>query len=88
MKLTERIILYLYRQGSGNPVPRGHVMTAAQGQGYTWEEITEALSEIEQTKAHIGQWTDMETKQRWCCYYEKNDLTRQVQECLDRGSNW
>lgn len=86
MELKERIIDYLRKMNTD--VTRDKLMTVAKKEGYEPDQVYEALKEIADTRANIGQWQDHKTKINYLRWYVPNDLTNQVQECLDRGDDW
>jgi hypothetical protein len=83
--LSERIITYC--KNNGGDIPKEKVEKVAQHYKYTLPQIRSAFRELENV-AHIGQWYDAQTKKSYIRWYEPNDLTNHVQECLDRGDDW
>lgn len=86
MKLKERIINYLEKKDKD--IPRQGLEVLAIKSGYTKESFYETIKDIESTVANIGVWKDRETSVTYLRWYEPSDLTKQVQECLDRGADW
>lgn len=86
MKLQERIIDYLRKKNTD--VDRDDLIAVAEKAGYKRDQVYDTLKEITDTMSNIGQWQDNKTKVNYVRWYEPNDLTNKVQECLDRGDDW
>lgn len=86
MKLQERIIDYLRKKNTD--VDRNDLIAVAEKAGYKRDDVYDTLKEITDTMSNIGQWQDNKTKVNYVRWYEPNDLTNKVQECLDRGDDW
>lgn len=86
MKLQERIIDYLRKKNTD--VDRDDLIAVAEKAGYKRDDVYDTLKEITDTMSNIGQWQDNKTKVNYVRWYEPNDLTNKVQECLDRGDDW
>lgn len=84
--LADRIVNYLQKENKN--VKRIDVQKIAEKYEYTIDEFYIALEVIANTRANIAQWKDDKTKVNYLRYYEPNELTKQVQECLDRGDDW
>lgn len=84
--LKDRLIKYL--KFKDVDIERNDLLVLSTKAGYTKSDFYDALREIENTVANIGIWKDQNTKKTMCRWYEPDDLTRQVQECLERGDNW
>lgn len=86
MKLKARIIDYLRKKNTD--VDRNDLIAVAEKAGYKRDDVYDTLKEITDTMSNIGQWQDKNTKVNYVRWYETNDLTNKVQECLDRGDDW
>lgn len=86
MKLQERIIDYLRKKNTD--VDRDDLIAVAEKAGYKRDQVYDTLKEITDTMSNIGQWQDNKTKVNYVRWYEPNELTAKVQECLDRGDDW
>lgn len=86
MKLQECIIDYLRKKNTD--VDRNDLIAVAEKAGYKRDQVYDTLKEITDTMSNIGQWQDNKTKVNYVRWYEPNDLTNKVQECLDRGDDW
>lgn len=84
--LSERIIEYLRKEK--RDVKRATVQKIAEKHGYSADNFFIALEVIADTTANVGQWQDQKTKVNYLRWYEPSDMTKQVQECLDRGDDW
>lgn len=84
--LVERIVNYL--REANRDVKRIDIQKIAEKYGYSIDDFYIALEVIAETHADIAQWKDDKTKVNYVRYYEPNELTKQVQECLDRGDDW
>jgi hypothetical protein len=86
MKLKERIIDYLRK--TNRDINRNDLIAVAEKAGYKRDMVYEILKEIADTTANIGQWQDSKTRVTYIRWYQPNELTNKVQECLDRGDDW
>lgn len=86
MKLKARIIDYLRKKNTD--VDRDDLIAVAEKAGYKRDDVYDTLKEITDTMSNIGQWQDKNTKVNYVRWYEPNDITNKVQECLDRGDDW
>lgn len=85
-RLTDRIVAYLQKENKD--VKRSNVQKIAEKYGYSSEDFFIALEILAETRANVGQWKDHKTKVNYLRYYEPDELTNKVQECLDRGDDW
>jgi hypothetical protein len=85
-RLAERIVSYL--KNEARDVRRVDLEQIALKHKYSKEQFYDALREVQDTVANIGQWQDQVSKQHLLRYYPPTELTDQVQECLDRGEDW
>jgi hypothetical protein len=84
-RLTDRIVSYLKKENKD--VKRAVLQKICEKHGYSSDVFFVSL-EIADTTANIGKWQDYKTKVNYIRWYPPNDLTNQVQECLDRGYAW
>lgn len=85
-RLSDRIVSYLQKENKD--VKRATVQKIAEKYGYSSDDFFIALEVIADTTSNIGQWQDNKTKVNYLRWYEPNELTAKVQECLDRGDDW
>lgn len=84
--MKNQIIKFL-KANQHRDVNRTELLDQAHEAGVYSGVVYDVLKELENI-AHIGQWWDTEKRTVWLRYYQPNELTDKVQECLARGDNW
>jgi len=80
-------IMYLHAHRD-KVIEESDLLVAAISVGYRTNDFRFVKNFLKESQSNVGYWYEPKEKKTYYKWYRPNELTKKVQECLDRGEEW